>query len=360
MPGVMTADQVAFEDLSPAHEALDQRDVPFYSRLKTGKRPEALLYGVGFGKMGKRRKGGVPERQDVKGFEGDNGKKLYGRLERFQRNPSVSTEAEEFKNNQAVTDLDYDEQVTKKIKENKRDIDYWMLSDQESQEDDGITGYHMRGLGRTINDGSTGASTAQGGASAASYSGGVADLVFRDQQTAIPSAYRTPTAQIFAGALAEFTEQASTAMLQTRWLHAGTMQDFTLWCGALLKGQISDNFGRYVPNKPGYDTIVTTSRADIDKRKLVIAGVDVIESDYGTFTVELEPWMPTGSRGYGTDMTQLAKKVLYLARHMEFENKGGGRRGLIDSIVGLWAGDPRAHFKICPNDEVTAQVDFEA
>ena len=356
MPGVTTADQVVFEDLSPAMELLDQRQTPFFSAVKNGKRPEATLYAQGIDKMGKRRKGGVPERQDVKGFEGDKTKKLYSRIERFQRTPSVSVEAEELNRSAGISSKkQYDSQVTKKIKENKRDIDYWFLSDQESQEDDGIAGSLMRGLGRFINDTVTGEATS----TAFAADGTTPSLDFLDAQTAIPSAYQTPTAQIYAGALADFLEPNLNGIMQNRWKHAGTTMAFTLWVGALLKGQISDNFGRYQRSKDNFVPIVRTAIADIDKRKLVTTGIDVFEGDYGSMTVELEPWMPTGARGYGVEMDQVEKRVLYLARHNEFENKGGGRRGLIDSILGPWFGDPRAHFKIAPSDEVASQVDFE-
>lgn len=357
MPGVTSADQVVFEDLSPAMELLDQRQTPFFSAIKKGKRPEAILYAQGIDKMGKRRKGGVPERQDVKGFEGDKTKKLYARVERFQRTPSVSVEAEELNRSAGLDSKKvYDGQVNKKIKENKRDIDYWFLSDQESAEDDGVAGQLMRGIGRHINDTVTGEATS----TAFAADGTTPSLDFFDTQTAIPTTFQTPTAQIYAGALADLTEDTVNNMMQNRWGHAGQTTSFTLWCASLLKGQISKNFGRYQAAKDGFIPIVRTAISDIDKRKLVTTGIDVFEGDYGAMTVELEPWMPTTARGYGVEMDRLEKRVLYLARHNEFENKGGGRRGLIDSILGPWFDDARAHFKIAPSDEVAAQVDFES
>lgn len=350
-PGVTSADQVVFEDLSKAHEVLDQRQTPFYSRLKAGKRPEATLFGQGLEKMGKRKKGGVPERQDIKGFEGDKSIKLYARTERFQRTPSVSVEAEEL-NRTANADntKEYNRQVNKKVKENKRDIDYWALSDQESQEDDGINGSLIRGLGMHFNDGSSGAATSTRGDSL---------LTFLDTQTAPPTGVRTPTAQIYTGALGDFLEDNANTIMANRWAFAGNMTDFTLWVGSLLKSQISKNWGRYEANKEGFTPIMRTAIADIDKRKLVSKGIDVWEGDYGTMTVELEPWMPTTGRGYGLEMDRLEKRVLYLARHTELENKGGGRRGLIDSLLGFWWDDPRAGFKVAPSDEVASVVDFD-
>lgn len=360
MAGITTANQVTFEDLSKAGEVLDQRSTPFWSRLKNGEAPRALVYFQGISRMGKRRRQGKPERQDIKGFEGDEGKKIGGRMEYFHRDPQISTEAEAFKMNQAVPDLaDYDKQVTKKIKEGNRDIEFKALSDQESQEDDGINGYFFRGAGRLINDGTTGAATSQGGDSPTSYTAGTADLAFNDTATAIPAAYRTPTAQIYAGALADLSEETLLDMMQSRATRAGMSSEFTLWCGYALKRKMND-FGRYVLNHAGYDTVVRTDRAMIDKGRLNLSGPDVFQGDYGVVTVELDPWMPTNSRGYGMDMSRCEKKVVFAARHHELENKAGGRRGFIEWIVGPWFDDPRAHFKICPSDETAALVDFDA
>jgi hypothetical protein len=359
-PGVTTADTVAFEDLSKAFAALDQRQTPFLSRLKAGKRPGQLIFYQALDKMGKRRKGGVPERQDLKGFEGDKSLKMGARLERFQRTPSVSTDVEEHgRQNRADLQKDYSGQVSKKIKENKRDVNFTMLGDQESMEDDGVNGYFFRAAGRHINDGSTGAATSQGGDSPTSYTAGTADLAFNDAATAIPTPLRTPTAQIYADTLANFLETQVNAMMQSRYQYAGSLMDFTFWVAFALKSQISTTWGRYQPNKEGFEPIMRTAVADIDKRKLVTKGVDVFEGDFGNFTVELEPWMPTNARGYGMEMERVEKREWYVARHTELENKGGGRRGLIDSIIGPWFDDPRAHFKVCPSDEVAAVVNYD-
>jgi hypothetical protein len=346
--------------LSKAFDALDQRQTPFMTRLKAGKRPGQLIFYQALDKMGKRRKGGVPERQDIKGFEGDKSIKIGARLERFQRTPSVSTEVEEQgRQNRADLKKDYDGQVAKKIKENKRDINFTMLGDQESMEDDGVNGYFFRAAGRWINDGSTGVATSQGGDSPTSATAGTNDLAFNDTATAIAPSLRTPAAQIYAGALADFLEANVNTMMQNRYQYAGSLMDFTLWVAYALKSQITNNWGRYAPNKEGYTAVARGEVAVADKRKLVTSGIDIFEGDFGNFTIELEPWMPTNARGYGMEMDRVEKRQWYVARHSELENKGGGRRGLIDSIIGPWFDDPRAHFKVCPSDEVAAVVNYD-
>ena len=350
---VTTQNQVRVEDLSRASETLDQRATPFWQALKTGKRLENhLLYGQAVDKMGKRRKPGVPERQDVKGYEGDDSKKLYQRGARFQRTPAVSTEAQELNNRMgASNEKAYNEQVTKKIKENKRDIDYYCLGDDEARDDDGKDGYRFRALGRHINDGTKGAatSTAMDGAT----------MGFTDQQTTIPAEFRTPSAQIYTGTLAAFEEATFKAMLQSRYNRTGVSAKFVLWAASGLKSHIDDNFGKYVADKAGYSPVVSNN-VTTQQGKVMASTVDVWQGPYGTITVELEPWMPTTTRGYGIDMEDVEKRLLYLARHTEHPDLGGGKRGLIDSIVSGWWGDPRRSVKIAPSDEVAAVVDFES
>lgn len=360
---VTTGDRIAFEDLSKAGEVLDQRQTPFLTRMGMG--PKLKLhdyYSQGVDTRAKRITRGVPEGKDVDGFEKGKQQKISARGQKFWRRPAVSVEAEA-EADQSTSQLlaDYNKQVGEKIVDQKRDIDVVMLSDQESQEDDGVNGYFLRGIGRWINDGAKGAATAVGLDSPLSpdQATGNPSLAFNDAATAIPTVLRTPAAQIYADALVDLDEADVNTIMQNRWRHAGAMVDFTLWCADGLKGHISDNFGRYQSNKEGYTPIMRTNVAPIDKRRLVTTGIDVLEGDYGTLTIELEPWMPTTERGYGVEMSVLKKRIMWLTRHYPLENKGGGKRGLIESILGAWFDDPRKHFKIAPSTEVAAVVDYE-
>jgi len=355
---VTTADSLQFQDLSQADKVLDQRGTPFWEAMRNGKQLENhKIYTQAIDSMGKRRapNQGVPERQDVKAFEGGNSTSLNARAKRFWREPAVSTEQEEFNNSASQTLKDYQAQVRQKIIEERRDIDFTILSDVESAEDDGVRGYLLRGAGRWINDGTKGNNTS----TAFEPDGTTRTIAFEDQPTAIPTNLRTPSSQIFDGDIADFSEETLTDMMEARHRISGASQNFTFWVAYGLKRHIG-SFGRYVPNKTGYTAIERTNRADIDKRRVMLQGIDVFEGDFGTFTVELEPWMPTTQRGYGMDMSEVQKRVRYLLRHKPQEDKGGGKRGIIDSILSAWFGDPRKHFKVCPNTEEDAIVDLEA
>lgn len=336
MPEVSSATQIVREDLSDALIMSDVKNTPVTSRMKKGERLKAMLFSWTVEKLGQRRKGGQPENKDVDAYEGDEQRRIYNRAERWWRTPRVTVVAEKV-NDVAGNAQTYTKLLTKKTKDQKRDIETEILSDQDSSEDVGVpqaSGHHggdvTKGLGRVIDDNTLGTS---------------------DTATAIPSGFRTPTAQIYRDTLANLTEAAVRDMLQARWALLGATSEFVLYVASALKSHISDNFGRYVPNKSGYTALTVRTAALLSGTKLMIQGVDVYEGDFGTFQIELASYMPTTTRGYGLDFDQLAMRPLMYCDHTELPYQGGGRSGLVDSILGYEFGDPRAYFKIAPSDE---------
>lgn len=332
MPAITDVNQVGKrEDLSDAIIVADVRNTPVFSRLSKGAKLKNMLFSWQLDKMGQRRAGGVPDNKDVDAFEDDQRTRTYGRGERFWRTPRVGIIAEKVNDVAGVTS-EYNRQITKKTKEQARDIEAELVSDQESYEDDGVTGDKFRGLGRFINDGS---------------------LAFTDTATAIPAAYRTPSNQIYTGALAALDEITFNAVLQARYDNTGATSEMSMFCGSALKTQISQNLGRYVPNKTNYTVAIRTMSAAIDAKKFFGFGIDVYEGDYGTFDITLDPWMPLDSlgrtsRGYVLDMSDVQLRPFMYAEHTELPYMGGGRSGLIDSILGPEWGSPLQHIKIAP------------
>jgi Family of unknown function (DUF5309) len=331
MPSVTTADQVAHEDLSDVLILADVRMTPVTSRMKKGAKLKAMRFDWPVEKMGNRRTTPIPEGKDVDAFEGGNRTRLSNRCQKFWRTPRVTTEAEEVTDAAGVA-KEYNHQLTKYIKEEKRDIEVRILGDQDSQEDTGIAGYGFKGLGSVI---STSAGT--------------------DTATLIPAGYRTPSAQIYTGLLADFDETSLNTMMQSRRSISGASSEFTLFVALRLKTQFA-NFGRYVPNKDGATVVVRTERAAIDKRKLAVSGIDIFEGDFGTADIEIADWMPTDARGYGLDMDMLKLRPLQMCNHYPLPFQGGGQSGLVQSILSYEYGDPRSLFKIAPSDEVTANL----
>lgn len=339
MPGVMTADQVRHEDLGDSLILADDRNVTFLPRVRKGPKMKASPYGWGVEKSNQRRTAPVPEGIDVYAFEGDTAGKLYNRKQKWWRTPMVTTEAEELGGTLGASQQ-YSGQKAKKIREQSFDVETVLLSDQDAAEDRGVKdqGEALMALGRAINDGtSVGAN-------------GIA-LTFSDQQTAIPQAYRTPTAQIYSGYLVAndgvtplFTEKNLNDILRGRHDQLGGTAELSFFVGTLLKAHLSENFGRYVPNKTGFTTVIRMTR----ESQTLTKGIDVFEGDNGTVDITQCSFMPFTTRGYGLDMTKVQLRPLFYLRHSMLPYQGAGLEGLIETILGLEFGNPLQHIKVDP------------
>ena len=330
MPAVMSADQVVHEDLSDALILSDVRNTPFISRIKKGEKLKAMIYSWPLEDYNGRKTTPPPENADVTAFEGDLESRLYNRGERFWRTPRVSVIADKV-NDSAGNWGKYNHQVKKKIEEQKRDLEFTLLSDQDSNDDNGTVGARFLGMGRVINDGT---------------------LAFADPQTTIPANLRTPTEQIFTGEIGTLDEAAFVGIMKKRYDSLGQTMELLLLAGSGLKAHISEFFGKYVPNKANYTVIVRTQTEAINSRKYAGYGVDMYEGDFGSFEIVLAPWIADQYRGYGVNMDSLMLRPLMYCDHTELPYMGGGYSGLIDSILGWEFGDPRGHFKIAAIPDV--------
>lgn len=329
MPAVMSADQVVHEDLSDALILSDVRNTPFISRVRKGDKLKSMLYSWTAENLDGRKTTPPPENQDVTAFEGDTQSRLYNRGERFWRTPRVSVIADRV-NDSAGDFGKYNHEITKFIEEQKRDIEFCILSDQDSNDDTGTVGARFLGLGRVIND----------------ASGATPPLPFGDAQTAIPVGLRTPATQIYTGAIGALDEPAFIGIMKSRYDALGQTADQLLFAGSGLKAHISEFFGKYYPNKANYTVIVRTQAEAIDSRKFAGYGIDMYEGDFGSFEIVLAPWIADQYRGYGLAMDGVRLRPLMYCDHTELPYLGGGYSGLIDSILGYEFGDPRMHFKI--------------
>jgi hypothetical protein len=347
MTGVTSADQIVREDLSNLYINLDKRDTPFQTALKRGDDLKNVkLFSWALEGYDGRMIEGIPEGKDVDDFETDKQYPLYGRSQKFWRRPHVTTEANTI--NAAPADFGkYNKQVVKKIQEQKRDIEQRLLSDADSRDDDGVNGREFMGLGRFVNDG-----VSVGSAGAA--------LTFTDSQTAVPAAFRTPTAQIYTGNLTTggvitLTADTINGMLQSRSDALGGVARFSAYVDPLLKRHFTRIEG-YAPNMTGFTPVTQRIATTVGSREFIISGAELWRSDFGDIDINLDSWMPRRSdgtlsgRGYLLDMEFISLRFsgLYLT-HMPIDDKGAGPRGLIQSILGPQWGDPRAHIKIDPN-----------
>ena len=347
MIGVTSADQVVREDLSNLFINIDKRTTTYTSRLKRGEDVHNVkLFSWAVETYDGRMTEGIPENKDVDAFESDLQQQLYGRTQKFWRRPHVTVEANTI--NRAPADFGkYNSQVVKKTEEQKRDIEQRLLSDNDSRDDDGLIGREFMGLGRFVND-----ATSVGVAGAA--------LTFGDTQTAVPVAYRTPTAQIYVGALTTtnvltFDGDTINGMLQNRFDSFGPAPEFSGFVDALLKRHFT-KIERYIKTMTNYTAVQQRYNEPFNSPKYIDYGSDLWDSDFGAIDINLVSWAPRTSanalsgRGYFLDMSNmyLRPSGLFLT-HQQQEDKGAGPRGLIQSILGPQYGDPRAHLKVDPN-----------
>ncbi len=356
MAAVTTADEIVREDISNLYINLDKRKTPFLSRVRRGENlTNVKLFSWGIEKYEDGRDNvqqpGIPEGKDVDAYETDKQEQLYGRSQKFWRTPHVTVESNEI--NDTVADFGkYNKQVLKKTVEQRRNIEKRLLSDSDSRDDDGITGREFQGAGRFINDG-----VSVGSAGSA--------LTFTDAQTAVPLALRTPTAQIYVGNLYSvdgsgnntliFDNEALNAMLQSRWDALGDTSELSGYVDAVLKTHLS-RLERYQKNMVNFTPVTRTPMAAIAAKAYEMYGADLLETDFGPIDINMVSWMPrttTGAlsgRGYFFDMEMIAMRPsgLFLT-HRQLEDKGGGPRGLIQSILGPRWGTPQSHLKIDPN-----------
>jgi hypothetical protein len=325
MPAVLSTNQVVHEDLSDALILSDVRNTPLVSRMAKGDKLKSMLYSWTAENFDGRKTIPPAENADVSAFEGDSQTRLYNRGERFWRTPRVSVIADRV-NDSAGDFGKYNHEIKKFIEEQKRDVEFCLLSDQDSNDDTGAVGARFLGLGRVINDGVI--------------------LTFGDAQTAIPAGMRTPLAQIYTGTVATMDEATFIAILKARYDSLGATSDLVLFVGSALKAQMSAYFGRYVPNKTNYTVIVRTTAEAIDSRKYAGYGIDYYEGDFGGFEIVLAPFIADQNRGYGLNMNSMRLRPLMYCDHTTLPYQGGGSSGLIDSILGYEFGDPRGHFAI--------------
>jgi hypothetical protein len=221
--------------------------------------------------------------------------------------------------------------------EHKRDIEKELWSNQDSRPDDGLNGSKMRGLGRWIYDG---AATLTIDPSDPSPTTGFYELP-------IPADVRTPANQIYTGSIATMTQAQFEALIQAKYENTGASSDLRGFVTPVIKNRVGF-FSRYQPDVTNYTSRVFVSTGHLEGNTLFGATVDVYRSDWGTFELfpVLTDFMPTAYTGYFLDMAQPRLRNAGTFEQTELPNLGGGPRSLIQSILSIFPGDPRAHVKI--------------
>lgn len=308
--------------------------------MKKGARLSNMLYDFIVKSMGGRKKGGVPDGKDISAFDAQSPKQLLqARGEVFRRAPMVGFIAQLVSRAGGVAGGNnaMDEAVADQLIEHKRDIEKEIWSNQDSHGDDGVNGAQFRGLGRWIYDGAATLTLATDDISATTGFG----------ELSIPASVRTPANQFYTGSIAALTEDNVAAMIQAKYENTGASSELAGFLTPVIKNRFGF-FSRYQPNISNYTPNIYVTSGKVSGNTLFGATIDVYKSDWGTFTLHpvLTDFMPTAYTGYFLDMDQVRLRVMEMEAHLELPNLGGGPREMIQSILSVLPGDPRAHCKI--------------
>jgi len=332
------------QDLSDMLYVADRKVTPGISSIKKGERLSNMLYDFIVKSYGARKPGGVPDGKDVSAFDAQSPKRqLQARGEAFRRAPMVGFIAQEMSlaGGVAGTPNQMNEAKADQLIEHKRDIEKELWSNQDSRPDDGLNGSKMRGFGRWIYDG---AATLTIDPSDPSPTTGFFELP-------IPADVRTPANQIYTGSITVTPPGLSQALfeglIQAKYENTGASSDLRGFVTPIIKNKVGF-YSRYQPDVSTYTSRVFVSTGHLEGNTLFGATVDVYRSDWGTFELfpVLTDFMPSAYHGYFLDMSQPRLRNAGTFEQTELPNLGGGPRSLIQSILSIFPGDPRAHVKI--------------
>jgi len=328
------------QDLSDMLYVADRKTTPGISSIRKGERLKNMLFDFVVKAYGNRKPGGVPDGKDVTAFDEQSIKRqLQARGEVYRRAPMVGFVAQEMSLAGGVAGVpnQFNEAKADQLIEHKRDIEKELWSNQDSRPDDGVNGSKMRGLGRWIYDG---VATLTIDPSDPSPTTGYYELP-------VPADVRTPANQIYTGSISAMTQAQFEALIQAKYENTGASSDLRGFVNPVVKNRVGF-FSRYQPDVTTYSSRVFITDRQLEGTTLFGATVDVYRSDWGTFELfpVLTDFTPTAYNGYFLDMAQPRLRSAGTYETADLPNLGGGPRAMIQSILSIFPGDPRAHCKI--------------
>ena len=341
MAGIVERDQsLKRESLSDLLTLVDKKSCPFMTQVKKGSAPKNTFVEWGLNKhkinlvQQATYTGGISDKLPIDGedisandFEGyDDRTKCSVYLQYTRRVPKVSRLANMVSD---VAGVGYKKEKASSIAlalvSHKRDIESTLCSSQETAVEAGATGggsatpYQTRGLGKWIQNGA-------------------------QTVAPVPAEFRTPTDSIKSATVTTAKEEDLRDVLQSIYEQTGE-SDKTFYglCGTAMKKTIS-NFTLFTPRT---NNIVMSNR-DTDEGRLS-ASVDIIDSDFGTITLNLSSFLEQDARdasdaydasvGQNTlfilNMSQLEACFAEETSVRELPDLGGGSRSIIESVFSL-------------------------
>ena len=306
---------------------LDMKKTPFLNRVEKGPQPWNPINSWTVDNYAAPSTAGVPDGQDVDSFDDTaiNRAELEVYIQQWRRPWKVS----QFAQRMSVYGLaqgESAEAVRKSMVHIMRDIECTFLSDNPTTKTGGVKKNELRtrGLGDWIK------TTAQ-------------------STFPVPKEYRPSAAQIISGAITSNVTEANlkkmmAAIFDSTGYSASTL---VLMCGSALRQRVTA-----MTLHGGDDSPAANRRIQADS-KSVVDTVDTYEGDFNRVSIvpnnfigwSDEDKKPDIYRGYALDMENIEVGFLDYKISKELENRGGGRRGFVDSFGVLRVLTPTPHGK---------------
>lgn len=265
MSTLVERDAVAkVQDLSDEFDNAKAFKFPFMSRVRKAGAPNNAKMTYAVEKYDDAKVTGAVDEADPSDFEnpsdGDN--ELDVRVHVFERAVRIGGLATTVTHQAGITPKNVvAKKVAKKLMELKRDCEVVMLSDNESQVDNGVVGNETRGYVKWAQ------ATAQ-------------------SHYPVPSAYLTPSASIDAStAMADYTDDTITAVLESQYGQTGNeSEENVIFAGSRWQRNL-DRITYSVKTESNRTTVRSYNTGAKDK--VVMGKVQMLESSFGDVEVQL-------------------------------------------------------------------------
>lgn len=345
MAGLASKDQVGvIQDLSDLIIIADMRDTPVLSMLPKSDAPTDFnQFTWQFESYNAPDIGGRLSDQDRTTFDNHtNRAPLSGRCQIWEQAPKVGRIAANVNKVAGVgVKKEFSRAVSKALTVAKRSIECTILSGREGRQESGEDAALMRGMFVTPQAG-----------------------LQTDAACLVPAVAQTPTEAVFTGAYAAITEDLiRDVMLRALWEESGRSDTFQLIVGSELKSLINSWMIFDDTHVSSTSTPVRRFDASADEDEITLkACVGAIQGDYGTVEITPSPWLrfdiadgtaanTTKRRrsGIGFEPDMHALRFAQMPQFRQFEDKGGGPRGLIEAIGGREDRNPKRMLVIAPS-----------
>lgn len=258
---------------------------------------------------------GVVDGQDANSFDHNPRKLIQCNSQKTWRKPGVSDFADEAEI-VALNKGEMAEQIADAVVTVKRQIEKRCLSAEDTKDDNGTTqGNETRG--------------------AFSWISNSAQTLYP-----VPDGFRTPSAQIYSGTLAAFTENGFLAQCRSSYKQRKGPFKMHAFLGVDLKAQFT-NFSKYVDNVAN-TTPVRQFNQDAASKKMVTC-IDKLVLDTGEVDLHLSSYLRTDadtgadtaythSSGIVVDMDKVGLAYTRMPRVVKLPYAGGGQKAIVDAI----------------------------